>query len=428
MSRIETDVVVVGSGPGGATVARELARKGRDVVLVEKGPWHNWLIGRYLSFGIVTRTFSSKQGGVMGRGITAGGSSVVFNGNAYAPPEWLATELGIDISGETAETIKELNIKPLPEGFYSNWKATLRLVQAAGELGMPLEPQLKFINPDKCDATCDDCMLGCRRGAKWTCREYIREAQDNKARVILSATVQKVLIENGRAVGIQINDASGVDEVRANRVVLAAGGVGTPRILLKSGIQAGEGFFIDPMNVVLGAGKEPGTNHQMSFSFACEKYVESEGYLVSNVGALIVFAAQMMGSDRIKALFQAFGFSRIMGMFTKIGDEASGRINADGTIDKPYSARDHEKFRKGTEACKKILIQAGARPESICVAHNIGGHPGGTAAIGKVVGRDLQALETKNLYVCDASVFPKSPGRPPTLTILALGKYLAKTL
>jgi choline dehydrogenase-like flavoprotein len=56
-----------------------------------------------------------------------------------------------------------------------------------------------------------------------------------------------------------------------------------------------------------------------------------------------------------------------------------------------------------------------------------GAHPGGTASIGKVVDKDLQT-KVDNLFVCDASVFPTSPGLPPILTIVALAKRLAKTL
>jgi choline dehydrogenase-like flavoprotein len=117
-----------------------------------------------------------------------------------------------------------------------------------------------------------------------------------------------------------------------------------------------------------------------------------------------------------------------MGMFTKVGDTPGGRIHADGTIDKPYPAEDQEKFRNGTDACIKILVGAGARPGSITVARDIGGHPGGTAAVGRVVDSELQAMKLKNLYVCDASVFPRSPGRPPTLTLIALGRWLARRI
>jgi len=365
----------------------------------------------------------------MGRGVTAGGSSVVFNGNAYDPPTWLASELGIDLSAEAEETKKELGVNTLPPEFYERWPATRRLVAAAAELDIALLPQKKFINPEKCVEGCDDCMLGCRHGAKWTTREYIKEARAHGARYFGRAEVERVLFEGGRAAGVKVKGPGLPDEIRADKVVLAAGGIGTPVILLKSGIKnAGEGFFIDPMNVVMGLGKDKGTFGEMTFAYASEEFVESDGFLVGTVGALMVFGAQLTRLKSFKALLRGPYYKRIMGMFTKIGDTPGGRIHANGKIEKPYPAEDREKFRKGTEACMKTLLRAGADPSSITVAEDIGGHPGGTAAIGRVVGRDLQALEAENLYVCDASVFPKSPGRPPTLTLIALAKHLAGSL
>lgn len=429
MKRIETEVVIAGSGPGGATLARELSRQGRQVVLVEKGKWHQWPLGRLVSMGTVTKTVRSTQGGLMARGITAGGSSVVYNGNAYDPPSWLAPELDIDLGGEAAATKQELNIKPLPPDFYADWKATNRLVEAAGENDIAMLPQQKFINPDKCVQGCDDCMLGCRHDAKWTCRSYISEAREHGARFLLNTTVERVIFDNGRALGLKVKGPDGIDEVYAEKVVLAAGGIGTPLILMKSGVEkAGEGFFIDPMNVVMGVGKDRGTRGEMSFAFASEEFVESDGFLVGNVGAFMVFSAQLTCRDSRKALFRGPAYNRIMGMFTKIGDSPGGRIHPDGRIEKPYLPEDHERFKKGTEACRKILIGAGADPESITVAHDIGGHPGGTAAIGRVVDNGLRTYRAENLYVCDASVFPRSPGRPPTLTLISLGKWLAKRI
>lgn len=79
------------------------------------------------------------------------------------------------------------------------------------------------------------------------------------------------------------------------------------------------------------------------------------------------------------------------------------------------------------ELSTKILIKAGADPDSIMIGSPIEGHPGGTAPMGKVVDENLET-RVKNLYVCDASVFPRSPGRPPALSIIALAKRLAKQL
>ena len=73
------------------------------------------------------------------------------------------------------------------------------------------------------------------------------------------------------------------------------------------------------------------------------------------------------------------------------------------------------------------MIKAGARKDSLVDSVIQGAHPGGTAAIGKVVDNNLQT-KVDNLFVCDASVLPVAPGLPPILTITALAKRLAKTL
>jgi len=429
MRRLEAEYVVVGTGPGGATVSRELARRGRKVAMIERGKDWQRPIGRLSSLRTITHITRSIEGGIMGRGITTGGSSVVFNGNAYDPPTWLPDECGIDLTEEARETKREIGIKPLPEDFYRGWKGTLRLVQAAGDLDVHLAPQDKFIDPALCRNTCDDCMLGCRHGAKWTARNYIKEALQNGATLLTETTVTRVITGNGRAKGLEVRDKNGVSEIMADKVILSAGGIGTPVILLNSGIKnAGEGFFIDPMNVCMGVSRDGGTTGEMTFSFASDEFVETQGFLVSNVGGRTVFGAQLVRKgSRYKSILNLMRYKGFMGMFTKIGDTPGGRIFPDGKISKPYNAEDREKFRQGTELCKKILIGAGCKPSSITVAEDIGGHPGGAAAIGRVVGKNLES-DVGGLYVCDASVFPRSPGRPPTLTIISLAKWFAKRI
>ena len=116
-----------------------------------------------------------------------------------------------------------------------------------------------------------------------------------------------------------------------------------------------------------------------------------------------------------------------MGMFTKIADDNQGSIDAKGRISKPMTEQDHKKMRRGDELCTKIMIEAGCDPDSISIQTMVGGHPGGTAAIGKVVDENWET-RVKNLYVCDTSVFPRSPGLPPVLTLIAMVKKWAREL
>ena len=78
-------------------------------------------------------------------------------------------------------------------------------------------------------------------------------------------------------------------------------------------------------------------------------------------------------------------------------------------------------------AARRILIKAGADPDTIFMTPMRGTHPSGTVRIGHMLDRDLQT-EVKNLYVCDASTFPEALDRPTVLTIIGLGKRLARHL
>jgi choline dehydrogenase-like flavoprotein len=115
-------------------------------------------------------------------------------------------------------------------------------------------------------------------------------------------------------------------------------------------------------------------------------------------------------------------------MMVKIADEPIGKVNANGSIEKPITSKDKDKFKEGNKIVKELLIKAGANPKSVSTIRPIRGpHPGGTAAIGEVVNKNLET-EIKNLFVCDNSVFPSAPGLPPILTIIALSKWLSKRL
>jgi len=422
---INTDTVIVGSGPGGATVARELASRGKDVLLLEKGRDHQWPVGSVMAYATMYDIKKSREGIIIRRGITTGGSTMLYSGNAYDPPAFLKDKLGIDLTGEVEETKKELNIRPVPESFSKDYIGTRRLVAAADELGYEMTPQERFIDPEKCDSTCDRCLFGCRKGAKWTAREYIDDAVRYGARMITRCDVESIIISGGEATGVKAKIPGGRLTVNASKVVLAAGGIGTPLILQKSGIRdAGSHFFTDPMSVMVGVMKEGrGTFHEITYTFANEAHVGE--FVFGNVGAVNGFVAQL-AALHFPYIVKGMKLKRLAGMFVKLCDEPSGRIDPDGTIHKSFTQKDEKNMARGVGIAKKIMIKAGVIPETISIAKGIGGHPGGTAAIGRIVGTDLQA-ETKNLYICDNSIMPFSGGIPPVLTLIALGKKVART-
>ena len=119
--------------------------------------------------------------------------------------------------------------------------------------------------------------------------------------------------------------------------------------------------------------------------------------------------------------------NRMLGIMTKIVDEPAGHVYPDGKFTKPVTERDRSRLMEGSTISREILVRAGADSKSIVVSKVQGAHPGGTAAIGRVVDANLQT-KVDNLFVCDASVLPAPPGLPPILTIVALAKRLAKRL
>ncbi len=422
----KTRTVVVGSGPGGATVARELARRGEAVIVLEKGRDHQWPVGRIFAYATMYDIRKSRGGVLVRRGITTGGSTMLYSGNAYDPPSFLKDEVGLDLESEVAETKTELSIKPVPEYFYKNYTGTLRLVEAADRLGFAMRPQQRFIDPEKCDPTCDRCLFGCRRGAKWTARSFLYEAVDHGAELMTECEAERVLMTDGAAEGIEARHRGDRLRIMADRVVLAAGGIGTPVILQKSGIrEAGNNFFTDPMSILVGVMPDNGgTFHEMTYTFADE--TDAGNYVIGNVGAVNGLMAQLAALN-IGWLRRAIRMKRVAGMFVKLCDEPSGRVDINGRLHKSFTDRDETKMAQGVAKAKEIMTAAGVIPESIAIAKGIGGHPGGTAAINTVVGNDLQT-RIRNLYVCDNSVMPRSGGIPPVLTIIAMAKQASRTI
>ena len=91
------------------------------------------------------------------------------------------------------------------------------------------------------------------------------------------------------------------------------------------------------------------------------------------------------------------------------------------------TGRDRQRLAAARAVSEKILIEAGADPDDIFMTPLRGTHPSGTVRLGAMLNQDLQT-EIKGLYVCDASTFPRALGQPTVLTIIGLGKRLARHL
>lgn len=427
----QTDVVVVGSGPGGATVARQLARASKKVVLLEMGRDHRneFYYGTHLGaliYGDKRCLLFTEEGLNVVRPIMTGGATNMFTGSAARPPAWLKERYKVDIDDYVEETINELDIQPLPDELLG--EGSKRIMEAGLSLGYSWEPLMKFIKPARaakfdCGAKC---MLGCRCGAKWTANEYVDEAVSAGCELITQAKVDSLIIEDEQAVGVRGNIRRTPFEVRADVIVLAAGGIGTPLIMQNSGFfDAGNGMTMDTTTMVYGVSKYKGTASDPPMTVG---YTDDEnGYMLSALIDPWLLYPLIMTRKGARYPFTWVTYPRTMGVMIKVKDEIAGGITVEGKISKPMTARDRYRLNHASIVCRKILIKAGCDPDSIFVGPLRGTHPSGTVRLGEMLDESLQT-EVKNLYVCDASTFPEALDRPTVLTIIGLAKRLSDHL
>jgi choline dehydrogenase-like flavoprotein len=421
------DYIVVGSGAGGATVARELVKRKKQVLVIEGGPRSADLGDAVASMGFydgnhLTYTMRrSKEGVGVVRSMLAGGSTIVSCGNGVRCLENELRQLGLDLAADFTEVEAELHVAPIEPRFYS--PGTRALMQAGKDIGYTLDPMPKFIDARKC-RRCGQCIYGCKYGAKWTSLEYLKEAVANGAEVICNTKVKKVLAEGGKVRGVEVTGPQGTREIPAKTVVLAAGGIGTPVILQNSGItDAGSNLFIDPLIITYGITDDEHLSQvrEPSMTFVDLDFHRDKGFLLST--------AAFNGGMGKYTIYGLRGFflpdKRMLSMMTKITDEPAGRVYPDGSISKPLTRQDRARLKEGSQMCKEIMAKAGAKKFGVSLVS--GAHPGGTAALGKIVDKDLQT-KIGGLFVADASVLPVTPGLPPILTIVALAKHLGKAL
>lgn len=432
---LSADVIIVGTGPGGATVARQLSKKGKKVLLLERGYDHRekFYYGTYLGalrYSDRGSLLFTEEGLNIIAPIMVGGATSMYAGCAAEPPVWLNQKYGIETADVVQETIDELGIQPLPE--HLRGEASTRIARAARALGYDWFAQPKFMNPERCqhqDKSFDcqaSCMLGCHCGAKWNAAEWVDEAVAKGARLRKGMRVHKVLIEDNHTVGVQGSMQGVKFSAKAETVILAAGGIGSPVILQNSGLTAaGVGMTMDTTVMIYGTGRQSGTGKEPPMTWSWEN--PDAGYMLSTLTdpwLLYPLAAMRKG---IGATLNWLRWNKLMGVMIKLKDDISGGIYPDGTIRKPLTAADSDRLADAYAVCRKILIEAGAKKSSIFMRPFIGTHPSGTVRIGDMLDTNLQT-EVRGLYVCDASVFPEALDRPTVLTIIALAKRLAKHL
>lgn len=415
----EFDAVIVGSGPGGATVARELTRLGKRVLILERGRDIEPRDGLIHMARVASMVGVGDRLGVA-RAMTTGGTTALYFGVAEYPPLAPFLAVGIDLAEALAEARSELKlVEPLSDHLLG--KQVLKVAESAKALGIPwMKTEAMLIDESKCKN-------GFSYSAIWRAKSYVDEAVRDGATLINRARVTKVLVEAGRAIGVeyelQIGRRSEIRQAYGTRIVIAAGAMVTPKILQASGVAniGNRGFYCDPGFMLTGS--VDGLKGGEVIPGCMGTNSEEDGILVGD-GCLSrsMYFGYMLGTRNFMKLF---GHRKHIGVGVMVRDGLGGEFRADGSLYKDFTHEERQKMEKGGELAQRIMLNAGAK--NIIRSDVSGAHVGGLMRIGEHLDASLQT-EIANLHACDCSVLPESVRGAPVFTLVCVGKYLAKRL
>lgn len=407
-------VIVVGTGAGGAIIAMKLAKANIPVTIIERGPY---IASKdaYETYDMkyYDKRFESEQSLDLLKTTCVGGSTIVAAGNGVRVLEEEFKDLGIDLSKEY-ETIEELiGVHQMDDDHIG--EGTRLFLESAKECGFDAIKMPKFIRDEDCKP-CGKCSFGCPRDAKWSGKDFIDIAIENGAELIENAEVTKILTAHKSASGVEYIQDGQVKTIESDLVILAAGAIDTAIILQKTGIDAGNKLFFDPFISVGGVLKDIKYNTE----------VQMNGLAIGNEYILAPHFSSFI-SKYIKETYPEVEDKDILSIMVKVQDDMVGSVDIDGNVKKFNTIDDIRRLGQGAAAAGSILQKAGVDATTMTSTVFRGAHPGGTAAIGEVVDKNLKT-EIDGLYLGDASVIPISPGKPPILLILALAERLANHL
>ena len=491
---LRAEVCVIGSGAGGAVVAKELAEAGRDVVLLEQG-------GHYtkddftqredemmpLLYEEMGQRATVDQSILILQGRNIGGSTVhnlcyCFRTPAPILEKW-RREAGVrdlspsDLQPSFERVERMLKVKPIRPDEVNALNDKIRVgCEKLGYHGFVTNH-----NREGCTQS-GFCLLGCPFDAKQSMLvTYVPAADRAGARIYANCPVRRLVADGRhvRRVEGDVVDALGRPQhrfsVAAQVVVLCAGAINTPALLLSSGIansnrRVGHNLHLHPSVLMSGIYDEDIYGYRgIPQSYYVDQFIDLEhdpdsGYILMPVyGFPVMTATQLPGFGR--AHFELMKhYHRMVGILVLMHDQSSGQVQVDRRgrpqITYTVNAKEQRLFAEGMRHCAEILFAGGAtkvlvpytspvvleRSDSLYVLQERGlrqgdmpiasTHPQSTCAMGEdpqraVVNSYCQSHELPNLFVCDMSVFPSSLGAPPQISTASLADrtahYIATT-
>ncbi|HEV2029000.1 MAG TPA: GMC family oxidoreductase N-terminal domain-containing protein [Candidatus Dormibacteraeota bacterium] len=498
---LTADAVVIGSGAGGSVVAAELAAAGSDVVVLEMGEYLNEADFTGMEAEMTPRLFlrrgllsTADLGMVVLAGSCLGGGTVVNWSDSLRTPDDVLDEWehqhGLEgLTGSAYQQAfglveRRMNVNLLDSAPNANNAVLQRGCEALGYHWDPI-PR----NASGCDQRCGGCQFGCPFGCKQTALlTFLQDAHNRGARIISGCRVDRVLFRQGRAAGVEaeVADAHSGQRhrvvVRAPIVVVAGGGVESPAVLLRSGLDnpnigrhlrvhpvtAVAGFYDHPVEAWLGSPQTVKTDQfarlQGGHGFRLEMAPAHPG--------IIAMGTSWEGGRQHKLQMLQSANAAIFFVLTR--DTGEGRVHVDrrgravisywpNRVDRGFLVRGMQEITRIAFAGGAVTVSTTHTPALRLESDS--GVPGSVGAarlerfLGDIAARDVapnrlplftahqmgscrlgkdprtsvadpygQVHGIPGLYVADASGFPTASGVNPMLSVMALAYRVAQRI
>jgi len=475
--RLAADVVVVGSGAGGAPVAAVLAESGRRVVLLEAGP--RLEAGDFtgdegeMTARLWKLTASADAAMTFCAGACVGGSTVINDALCFRPaPEVLEewrTAYGLAELSDAAwapfvdRAWTDLHAEPTGRD-HLNRNARL-LARGAERLGWSSSATPRSVRD--C-VNLGLCNYGCPSNAKQsTLVTYVPRAERAGARVLPSTRAARVRLEAGVVRGVDAVRADGAPvEITAPLVCVAAGVLETPALLRRSGIggRAGQGLQFHTSVHVTARFAEPVHGYYgPTMAWAVDELSDvhgrtGPGVMIESVTVQpIVAASALPGFGGAHAELMA-ALPHLAKALVVIHGRTRGAMAADGAITHALLTEDVERLRAGMLGAARCYLAAGAEEVVVPVfgsapirreadlaavermplrasdfanlyaVHLFGGAAmGGSPETGVCDARGA-VHGVRGLHVVDAASLPSATGVNPQITIVANALRMAAAI
>lgn len=425
---LDADVVVVGSGAGGAVVAALFAEAGLDVLVLEEGGHvtpdehakmrpsqslrHLW---REAGLTATMPLGDSPLINVM-MGRCVGGSSMLTGGVCFRVPEAVLAEWRHDrhLSMMTPEHLEPfyreveeaVHVEEVPEHMRS--RSTQLFGEGAKKMGFSLKSMRR--NTDGCKGW-STCNFGCPAGAKMSVgRTYLPRALAAGARIWSDCRVDKVVTKGERAVGVvgRVLDRPGGRpggrlKVRADRVVLSAGSLYTPLILKRSGVgrgseQVGRNLTLHPAFRIMARFRDPVRGGRGALQSAFSSDFEPEGVQFNSVfvpGGVLAATQPGVGTEHVE---RASKIPHLAMFGANLHDDGGGAVHRvigrEPVVTYRMADKDRVAMRTALRIAGQTFFAAGAEEVFLPV---LGSHGLDADAFERFVEHDLPSLPAKRL-------------------------------